>query len=66
MSRKQLVVEIITIPLIRGILMLGLACVFAIFGIVGKLIALGITALYIYTVVDEVKLFIEAYHEADH
>lgn len=66
MSRKQLVAEIIIVPCIRGIFMLGLACLCAIFGVIGKLIAIGIVGLYIYTVVDEVKLFREAYNEVDH
>lgn len=66
MSRKQLVAEIIIIPLIRGFLMLGLALICAIFGVIGRLIAVCLVGLYVYTVIDEVKLFREAYKEADH
>lgn len=46
--------------------MLYAAFVCAIFGVIGRLIAVWIVGLYIYTVIDEVKLFIEAYREADH
>ena len=66
MSRKALVAEIIFIPLIRGFFMLSFAFLCAIFGVIGRLIAVWIVGLYIYTVIDEVKLFIEAYQEADH
>lgn len=64
MSRKQLVIEIIFTTLVRGFFMLLPALIFAIFGIIGKLIAIGIVGVYIYTVIDEVHLFKEAYREA--
>ena len=66
MSRKELMAEIIYTTILRGFIMLYAAFICAIFGIVGKLIAVGIVGLYIYSVVDEVRLFIEAYREADH
>lgn len=66
MSRKELVAEIIYTTLLRGFLMLFGAFVCAIFGVIGKLIAIGIVGVYIYTVIDEVRLFIEAYGEVKH
>lgn len=66
MSKKELVTEIIYTTLLRGFLMLFGAFVFAIVGMIGKLIAIGIAGLYIYTVIDEFRLFREAYREAEH
>ena len=46
--------------------MLFAAFICAFWGVIGRLLAVCIVGLYIYTVVDEVKLFREAYKEADH
>lgn len=66
MSRKGLIVEIIFTTLARGFLMLFAAFICAFWGVIGRLLAVCIVGLYIYTVIDEVKLFREAYKEADH
>lgn len=66
MSTKELVVEIIYTTILRGFCMLHAVFICVIFGIVGKLMAVSIVGLYIYSIVDEVKLFIEAYYEVEH
>lgn len=66
MSRRELVVEIIYTTILRGFFILLLAFICVIFGIWGRLIAVCIVGLYIYTIIDEVRLFSAAYHEADH
>lgn len=66
MSRKEIIAEIIYTTILRGFIMLFGAFICAFFGVVGKLIAIVAVGLYIYSVVDEVKLFIEAYQEAEH
>lgn len=66
MSRKQLVAEIIYTTLIRGFLMLFAAFICTFFGVIGRLIAVWLVGEYVYSVVDEVKLFVEAYREAEH
>ena len=72
MTRKQLIIEIIYTTIIRGVL----TFMFAFLGIgidylhrwfmpFGLIIAVYFIGLYIYSVIDEVRLFIEAYREAE-
>lgn len=73
MTRKQLIAEIIIIPTLRGIL--TAMFVFMCIGTdylhtwlmpFGLIIAVCFIGIYIYSVIDEVRLFIEAYREAKH
>ena len=73
MTRKQLIAEIIINTTIRSILtfMFAFLCVsidylnrwLIPFGLIMAVCFIGI---YIYSVIDEVRLFIEAYREAKH
>lgn len=45
---------------------IGMDCLHIWFRPFGLIIAVCFIGLYIYSVIDEVRLFIEAYREADH
>lgn len=73
MTRKQLIAEIIYTTIIRGVLTfmfafmcIGMDCLHTWFRPFGLIIAVCFIGLYIYSVIDEVRLFFEAYREAKH
>lgn len=73
MTRKQLIAEISITTMIRGILTfisaflcVGMDYLHRWFMPFGLIIAVCFIGIYIYSVIDEVRLFIEAYREAKH
>lgn len=71
MTKKQLIVESIYTTIIRGILIfmfaflsIGIDYLHEWFMPAGLIIAVCFIGIYIYSVIDEVRLFIEEYREA--